>query len=354
MGHAHFKGGVHHPGVTPLGTVLVFETGGNRSGGGGSMCGLSEGMQYVDVGQPRNLPAWALWFARLGREAADWGGSTTSTSLSVVVTVPARPFAAAFVALGAALASYRPGNENGVREHFKVLASVQQGTPVTWRQGAYLHCGEILGVEEIHGQQYLAMTGGYKRKWDMTSDIQVLGEAETPFVNRRKLCRNPEFVEAAVGVDPGERAMYSAADVVIVGIRAYLEEEISATPFQCARGNRPPKGTLQDLLRAHSIGNASEHYRSEIVSSFQNELPAFLRDGRVPVVVLDGASAVLRLRRAVSARARVSILDRSERASDAAAQALETDLAMSLEDVKLGAFSDLPPGIEIQAFEETA
>src|SRR5262245_40212130 len=84
----------------------------------------------------RPLPAWARYLVALGRHCVDH--SVPHRRLVVGVSLPTRPFAAAFAALGVAVAAYQDPEKGDPRDHFGWLASLPLGTPIRFRRGRYL------------------------------------------------------------------------------------------------------------------------------------------------------------------------------------------------------------------------
>jgi hypothetical protein len=300
-----------------------------------------------------HLPDWASFLIEAGQFAVR--SRRTDRRLVIGISVPSRRFAAALCAVGVATEAYIDPEGQDAREHFEWLASLPSGTPLRFRHGVHLHCGEFLGVETVAGNECLAirMDGKYLRRWDMSADIQPL-EPDEEFVRRRTLVANPDFVAGVLpGVDPLVHASHTSLDCLIVGTRPGLQADIVEETFAVVADGKNVPGVLNDILRCDAFeNNANDHDRTTVVSPYADAVDERLREGVPPAVVFDGAHAFLRMRSHWRRSPWLVILDRTATAATAAADAFNQELAMSLEDGDLSGLGPVPAGVEVCSFVE--
>lgn len=313
-----------------------------------------DALGYRSGGSGRPLPDWVHYLAALGRFAVTH--ETPGRRLVVGVSVPTRSFAAAFCALGVTSAAYVDPEKRDPRAHFNWLAALPPKTALRYRHGTHLHCGELVGVALRSGDEYLAISGGYLRRWDMCGDIQPLEPGEE-FIRRRTLSANPDFVAACMpGVDPLVHACYTSLDCLIVGVKDALRREILDQQFLAPVSGSPAHmGVLNDLLRCDAFeANANDHDRTSVLSAFADEVPARLLSSRPPAVVFDGGPGFLRLRSHWRASPWIVVVDRSLASAQAAGDAFNQELAMSIDDADVSSAGEAPAGLEVRAYYEVA
>lgn len=299
-------------------------------------------VQAGDGLQP--LAPWVRWLRNLG----SWAGQMCESEErhSVLITVPSREYAAAFVLLGVAEALYE--REPDPAAHWSDLRALPPGTWVRHLdRGRYYTCSQVQHVFTRGKDEWLQLTGAYARRWDKCADVQPLPEGEEPF-NQRRAPREHAFLRAVLP-DVDSRAYCAGGEPLALAItsKALLMEELSDTRVAVTDGVEA--GSLQDLVRARV--QSGSPYRCDVVAATSEELPARTRC-RVPVAVLDGATAALRWRHRVDSGAAITILDRTAASFDAAVEAVLADRARSLEDVPLTALGDRPAGVEALAYLE--
>jgi hypothetical protein len=106
------------------------------------------------MGDVRPLPAWAKYLVALGRFSVEH--TLGDRRMVIGVSLPTRAFGAALAGLGVAQAAYPDPEKRDPREHFEYLRNLAAGTPIRFRNGRYLHCASLLGVEVRGGVDYLA------------------------------------------------------------------------------------------------------------------------------------------------------------------------------------------------------
>lgn len=304
------------------------------------------------------LPKWAKWFIDLGAGIVPAQQHLESGHRLVVgVSVPARAYAAALAAAGAVAALYRYWSPDDMASHFEKLSRLPAGTYVTYRDGNYVKCGTLDGIDEMYGDLWVRISdGAYRRRWDRCGEIHPLGRGEPPFPGKKRLSEAGEFVRSAVGVSGGDYAMCSSVDCLLVGPKADLLEELTGERFAATKTTgkgKPPTGTLQDILRCRAVGGAAASlYRSDILAAYAADRPKRLASCKPAALILDGASAYLRWRADFPDSPVLAIFDRSAAGSEAASYAFAADRARSVRDLDIPLSHSIPSGVEILAFEE--
>jgi hypothetical protein len=141
-------------------------------------------------------------------------------------------------------------------------------------------------------------------------------------------------------------------ECVIVGTEGTLREEITATEFGVAAGDRiVAAGTLQDVLRVRRFSPGAS-YRSDVVSArAHSQDPHPLPEA--PVVIFDGAGAFVRWSATANNKNVVAVLDRTEpRFAEAVAEANRRYAAGGSRSVHLSGPGSAPAGVEFVVFEE--
>jgi hypothetical protein len=312
---------------------------------------------YRQDGSVSVLPPWAAFLISVGRFGVEH--RLPGRRLVVGVSVPTRAFAAAFCALGVAIAAYEDPEAHDPRQQLERLRSLPRGTPVRYRSGNHLYCGRFREIANVKGTAHIVIDMGgyeYRRPWYAADFVQLL-EPEEEFVRRRLLATNPDFVRACLpGVDPFAHAGFTNLDCMIVGIKHPLRAEICDEPiWAITDGGVPFCGCLNDLLRCDAFElNANDHDRTVIVSAYGQGPPDKYAHADPPAVVFDGAPGFLRLRSHWRRSPWILVADRTSPSALDAAGAFNQELAMSIADAPLGGLGSIPDGIELAAFYEEA
>lgn len=317
------------------------------------MVRLEKALGYLRAGDVRPLPDWAQYLLTLGRFSVEH--EVSARRLVVAVTLPTRSYASAFAALGVAGAANQDPEKLDPREHFDWLATLPAGTAIRFPRGRYLHCARLLGVELFHGTEHLVYQDQSKcyLPWDRCRYVQPLEPSE-PFIRRRPLAPNAEFVQAALHVDPFAHAAHTSIDCLIVGTKELLREEVFEKQFVVRHdAGGTVAGVLNDLLRCDAFAlNANDHDRTAVVSAFTDDPPDLKRSERWPTVIFDGAAGYLRLRSRWRSSPWIVLLDRTSASAAAAGDAFNQELALSIDDADLSAIGEPPPAFEVRASYE--
>ncbi len=290
------------------------------------------------------LPEWARWLMELGRWLAT--DRQPGKVARAAISVPTRGYAALFAGMGVVSGSYRSGVLNeSVR--LRMLSRLNTGDPVRYCKGdedlkvSYGKFGKIEKepLFDLGDCVYLAEGNGkeYGREVRQFHYIEPVGEEEK-FSMDRPVCHSPDFVKAAMGIDPISQGFFSRLECVIIGNKTALAEELELE-LQAERVS----GKVQDVLRVHEH-RPKDGYRSRTIS-FQADVRSELVGKPFGGVVMDGSRSFLRWRGMARRHPWLAIIDRTNPTAGAARDAILSGLASSLEDA-YPPVGDPPSGVE--------
>jgi len=310
-------------------------------------------LKIVVANSQRQLPAWADWLMALGewmREQAQRPGKRV-----VVVRLPVRNLAAAFVGLGALCAAARLHDES---LDWDALCGLPEGTSVHWRKptGAKSrrYFGRVDSLQTMYGADFLAI-----------DEIDTRGRATgSKFYLPRSTALSHGVTLGAMSVRADEKLTSSArlmqslnrdtsltwsrspmADSTVVTERAGFLQDLEEIKVQA--GSEPALWMLDALCVADPQGRA--HGKLLVVPTRAEKI----HDAPTGVSILDGAAAVSKLGH-LRARSVVILVAHSEYDEEVAHEILPF-LSYSVDegvhawkpDAKVG---DLPLGVEAFAF----
>lgn len=317
-----------------------------------------EGLRCRGDGGWVPLPAWARFMLEAGAAVASFHAG--EGRLVVALSVPTRRFAAALAGTAAVVTSFEDDPAIGAGEdHFRHLASLPVGTPVTHRDGNSIEQGQLLGVrDDIDPRDcrprlmvQLAKEIRYLPQ-DACGRIQVINDPGALRKRKRKLLKTPEFLSRAVaGVEVQALSATTRLDCVIIGVRRALEDEVQRETFAAAAGAAYYEGNLQGILRARQFGGENDPYRSAVISS-SAEADEGKPAGQPAAVVFDGSAAFNNWRSSWRDSNWLVVLDRSSPSADDGAAAIGQSYARRLGEPDVLARAGLPAGIEMVAYLE--
>jgi hypothetical protein len=291
------------------------------------------------------IPSWAKFHTKLGQQVYTHATKETPV-IRLALALPTRSYAAAFVGLGAVLASLDSSSDIT-----SLLANLPSGTAVTVKQGDRNLKGIFLGVEEHDGGlRYIvqiARHGINRYPQSYAKHIQPHDQREVKFRNQqrgRKIAAD-DFLSHLLGEDEAWYFRQSTqCSSLVVTQKVLFEEEVSQNCLS-VKGHEMLQGNLNKLLRVQS-SSVTEGYKTAIVAAADDE-PS---DVDVPFVIFDGARAFLRHHHFYSHRSWVVLLDRCETSFvDGVAQLQQ--LYLSRQD-DWTTFAP-PPGVEYMSFVGT-
>ena len=303
-------------------------------------------LMYVEAGQGRALPPWALWLIGLG----DWLATCSPAEgvARAVVSVPTRRFAGVLVAAGIVTGAARRTALRDPAKQLVRLAALPRNTPVRYREGNSnkASSGRLEGIGPERGEDHVRLIGGYRRAASQCTYIEPLPEGCDPFLGLREICKHLDFVGSLSGQDAVSYAFPQQIECMIVGTKSTIREEFGL-PLRVENHD----GTLEDVTRpAEMQQHPADGYRSRIVSATANAKTVSRGDPQ-SAVILDGASAILRWRHAVRAQPWLAVLDRTSSSADPAVSALLAERATAIADLS-PAVGEAPPGIETLCYVE--
>lgn len=324
---------------------------------------------YVNEGKSwKKLPEWAAWFAEAGGWAAEL--SEYGTSAVVALSVPAREYAAVFLALGSVdrvsrTASERVEPELGFEQAWTLQAGacvrvIPVGGP---KEGKRVYTGLFRGAVENHYGKVYELSGrpgpGGRPgvvSWFPAAQyrLQALSWPDLPedYADRNRFSEGFEVPAGAGALLTAGPDFYRhcSLDCVLVGVASTVlaeAQEIVAAPGYAGL-------SLQELMRLRAVHSPGTHYRSVVLSSRSDpeEIRDPVRSRKPAVAVLDGAATVRRWMVASLAEVTVAVVERTSPSAVAAADALYANRARRQADLSMPArlVRALPAGVEALAW----
>ena len=310
-------------------------------------------LMIVVANSMRHLPPWADWLMALGewmREQALRPGKRV-----VVVRLPVRNLAAAFVGLGALCVAARTHDES---LDWEALRCLPEGSSVHWRRPAGAkfkrHSGRVNAVVNMNGADFLAIdeidsrgriTGSkfYLPRNTALSHCVTLGAMSAR--GDEKLTSSAKFMRSLNSDASLAWTRSPMADSTVVTERVSFLHDLEEVKVQA--GSEPPLSLLDVLCIADTQGLV--HGKLLVVPARAEQI----HDTPIGVSILDGASAISKLGH-LRARSIVLLLTHSEYDEEVSNQLLPF-LSYSVDEGvhpwQLGAnVGDVPPGIDVFAF----
>jgi len=309
------------------------------------------------------LPSWASFFRSIGRLCASQRG--VSQRLIAGAVVPARAFAAGFVALGAVehrLATAFP--QASAVENFAALKELASGSVVTVQMAGKKYVAKLVGPEtknEREGVSVRFEKDGVAQFLPVEECHRVtvgrLGKdtlAKRPTIsNVARRSWDPAFVQLVLGVeDPIRFARQDDFAALIIGRLSILSYELEEATFGIKRDASVVTGHIEDLIRTKKFADdpAGETFRTEVLSDRARDLDPDVAALDPPVVVFDGARAFEKHYWNWPNASWVVILDQSDPAAIDGAGILNSLFAQRDSDADPAATIDVPAGIEFMSF----
>lgn len=310
-------------------------------------------LKIVIANSQRQLPAWADWLIALGewmREQALKPGKRV-----VVVRLPVRNLAAAFVGLGALCTAARSHDES---LDWETLRSLPEGTPVYWRTQAGAkskrHSGRVSTLVTMQGADFLAIdeidsrgksTGSkfYLPRRTALAHGVTLGALSARA--DETLISGARFMKSLNSDTSLAWSRSPMTDSTVVTERASFLQDLEEIKFQA--GSEPALRGLDALCLADAQSRA--HGKLLLIPARTEKI----QDAPNGVTILDGAATVSKLGQ-LRARSVVILVAHSEYDEEVSHEILPF-LSYSVEegiyawqpDAKVG---NLPLGIDAFAF----
>jgi hypothetical protein len=267
-------------------------------------------LQIVVANTQRPLPAWADWLMALGewmREQAEKPGKRV-----VVVRLPVRNLAAAFVGLGALCNAARIHDES---LDWEALRNLPEGTSVHWRKATSKqsrHSGRVCALVNMHGADFLAIDETDSRgnakgsKFYLPRNTALSYGVTLCSMSARsdeKLTQSARFMRSLNSDTSLAWSRSPMADSTVITDRANFFLDLEEVKVQA--GNEPALGLLDALCVTDTASRA--HGKLFVVPARTEKI----HDGPNGVTILDGAKAVSKLGQ-VYARSVVILVAHSE------------------------------------------
>ncbi len=311
-----------------------------------------------------NCPNWVEFLVDLGRALGS--EELSGQQLSLAVAVPTRAFAANLIALGTvSRRSQMPGGRPSIQEHFEKICALKKGTVLQCIEKQKKYRCAFHGIEMLDGSEFVRVEM-YIRKNKTARLIPkkkcqdiILCEEESEYQNkitRKKLIvERPEFTGHFVSpMLPSDFALEKKPECRIIGMQNILKVEAKAEVFAVQNGDQLKTGTLNDVLRIESLLPHDDPYRTQILSS-RNEETFIDNLGPVHLTIYDGSNAYLK---SDSSRhlgpVTVVVLDKTEPNFEAATQKISDAFIQRRSGmIKLALNHPAPHSIDILGFMET-
>lgn len=278
---------------------------------GGVMGSLHrERLNLVVDGVTQSLPGWADWLVWLGA----WmrGQAGLEGKRVVVVVLPTRRLAGAFVALGSLLIAARLHDDSLDWESLQALPS---GAQVNWRDTkggkATSYSGNVLGVRDLYGSQVLAVAVQSPLKYKGSTyflpraSALSYGVTQGAVTSRGQdaLTRAARLLTSVVDDSSAAWARSPLADSTLVTERSAFLADLEGLYLE---SNKAPATALSEaLVIADPAGR--QHGKMRLISVRDQSS----EDAPPGVTILDGARAASRLGQLAS-RSVVVLLDHAE------------------------------------------
>lgn len=306
-----------------------------------------------------HLPDWCRAYSALGQAAAKY--NPKGRRLTVGLAAPTRAYGAVFASVGYVLARAElPVEQIDCTDHFLRLCNLPPQTPVTYRESDRVLRAILEGYEEHCGTSYIVIrinSGHAKRKVpvNLATNIQISNKDIIKLpkhqAGKRALSDSSLLSACKVNFDIREFCLRSRLDVTIIGNKTVLFHELNIPLAAKDEGGEFRTGTLSEVLRVREHVTSGLGYRTSLRSE---------RDGSVtpdpkgvpPVVIFDSAAGFLKWRDMWRESSWIVILDKAETGFEQAVATLNQEYINShLDDTALS-LPELPPGVDVLAYEE--
>lgn len=252
-------------------------------------------LKIVIADVQRQLPPWADWLMALGEWMREQSPKTGKRV--VVVRLPARTLAPAFVSLGALCAAARLHDES---LDWAALRNLPEGTSVHWRMPTAAkskrYSGRVVALVTMHGADFLAIDEVDSRgrptgsKFYLPRSTALSHGVTLGAVSARadeKMTSAARFMQALNSDSSLAWSRSPMADSTVVTERASFLQDLEEIEVQA--GSERPLLMLDALSIADTQGRA--HGKLLVVPTRTEKI----NDAPVGVTILDGAAAVSKL-----------------------------------------------------------
>ena len=304
------------------------------------------------------LPDWAEFLRVIGRCSI----KEELRDATIGVLVPARAYAAAFVALGAVEASLAlppagfeeledlvPGTRLSVTEDGIQRRYAFESYDRPFVERGMWAVNEITGVRSFWPE----------RSWGkITVGDFGLDKVPASRLNREERIGpkwDEKFVKGVLGTDDlGPLLVGNRLVAVIVGTKVELSRELESELFAVeSESGSHADGHLEDIIRTRSFADnvQGDSFRTEVLSARHPTLEQGIRNMNPRVFISDNSTAFLRHRDAMTGGCRVAIFDLTARDASQTIREFDNEYVARSSDEPGWPFGeDPPPGVSVSIF----
>ena len=320
-------------------------------------------MYYQVCNQWLRIPPWASFLIEVGRVV----GSLTLPDmyLRLILSLPSRGYAAAFISLGVA-AAFPKGvsGSTDASDYFQMLCSLSTGASVICTVNGRNYHGVLGGLTEFRGEPSIKVRIQNARGGDLSQVIRKSNSQCIRVVERshglparqkgRTVKANCRFVAGVLGsvVDPTTHASSGRRFSLLIGSTSDLRQELCETTLGIYDGRSIVPGNMNDVVRAAPFlpeieGNLARVYSGNKDSGVDD---ATQRDWHV--ILCDGASNYLKWASRFADSHAVVVLDSTARAFEDAVRAANQAFVQDRVDAPGPSIPSPPSGVEMLAYWE--
>lgn len=310
------------------------------------------------------VPKWCHFFAHLGH-IFPYRGARYVFGLSL----PARAFAASFLATGLVTARAARLNNRTAESHFKHLCSLKIGTKLVFPVGNRKKIGFFEGVgstkELYDGKPAIKVSLPDKNRTtryfyqDQALQVTIAPDQDIEVSGRQvgyTINWNAEFLDCLIkNVTPEEFALNSDFACAIIGHVNCLRQEIEHTTFYIYNQFERTftKGTLQDVLRVRRFLSDGDTFKTDVFPASRSQVHDMKCNERPRVVIFDGSLGFVKWKDYYRDLHWVVLLDRTEPSYQEALETFNEEYMQNRDGEPLQLnLVRVPSGIELVAYKE--
>ena len=274
------------------------------------------------------------------------------------ISLPTRHFGAAMMALGYVLAEPTEETTSVERDaHFRRIAALPVGTPLTYLNGDAMYRGPLLSVTNVSGEDFVIIRTGKTKQFvpkrrALQIEVAEIGRQALPEdLEGGRLHKPKAFIQHFYSHEEFYKINRSSSrHLAIIGALSRLRAELVQTPF-LVPGNPQAEGTLQDLLRVAKFTASGVGYRMAAYPVSKGFTPD--SDAVTPrLVVYDGAASFLKWAHQFTGAHSLVLLDRTELDFPEAVDAINLRYLSRVAECSIPGEIQPPAGVDIISFWE--
>ena len=252
-----------------------------------------------------SLPGWAKFFLKLGEHLSHY--KHDNTRFIAALAVPTRSYASAFIASGITCGRSRVPYESTDQEYFAMLESLENGTPVVFREkGRKFNAKKREVIRQQDGKHYIGIQideGNKTTKYILAEHARLIEIADMESIKLphqqkgREISPPSKLVKAILGDDQVyDFVSQTRLESVVIGPINSLKQELNLllATSQATRCDCP--GYLSDLLRVRDFQSPGIASRSSILAAISRSNIKVVDDVSPFVVIFDGSHGFVKWR----------------------------------------------------------